>query len=346
MQSTKCFGSQRMSTCCGSVVLSSQSIRYCRHLVFGWRMTSSYPRSPANHRYESDGHQGRCITEIKCCTTILYLMLLVECDESFKDELCSLPTDRSEIVSLDPPLIPWLIRTISLMRSKQPQEQAFRFPKKLTILLHKSLLLLFGDTSTTLPMVKDHVRSLLNLPPLDKAKLTITTSPLDYHLFRQEIMAKYPTYTPPPLPALEQLVAEPVLVTSTDHNTTTTNYYDSTGGPVHIATPAPSPPPSPRLKKSIYQTDQTVPLLLPGNGEVPKSIIEAGELYSQRMRITSATAQMWQEKEKFGWYNKGYLDYEVPDADEMGHEESGQTAAKILQRVEETYVRFHNTALT
>jgi len=222
------------------------------------------------------------------------------------------------------------------MRSKEPQEQSSRFPKQLTLLLHKSLLLLFGDTTATLQSVKDYARNLLNLPTLDKSKSTITTNPLDYHLFRQEIIAKYPTYTPPPLPIREDLITEPILVTNSEPNTTTT-YYDGTGGPVHIATPAPSPPPSPRLKKSIYQTDQTVPLLLPGNGEVPKSIVEAGDLYSQRMRITTATVQMWHEKEKFNLYNKGFLDFEVQET-EGNKEDIDNEAANILERVEETYV--------
>jgi len=150
-------------------------------------------------------------------------------------------------------------------------------------------------------------------------------------------MAKYPTYTPPPLPVRESLVAEPVFTIPSEPNTTTTNYYDGTGGPVHIATPAPSPPPSPKLKKSIFQTDQTVPLLLPGNGEVPRSIAEAGELYSQRMRIASATAQMWAEKEKFSGYIKGFWDCRGQDQ-ESASEDKNEKATVILQRLEDTYV--------
>jgi len=79
-----------------------------------------------------------------------------------------------------------------------------------------------------------------------------------------------------------------------------------------------------------------VPLLLPGTGEVPKSIVEAGELYSERMRITSATAQMWLEKDKFQGYVRGF-----GDDDEEEEELDGSTADRasvILQRVEDTYV--------
>ena len=206
----------------------------------------------------------------------------------------------------------------------------------MTLLLHKSLLVLFGNTGDALQQVKNQVRKNLNLPPFDKSKSTITTNPLDYHLFRQEITAKYPTYLPPPLPVRESLIAEPVFTPPPEDYPSTTSYYDGSGGAVHIATPAPSPPPSPKLKKSIFQTDQTVPLLLPGGG-VPKSIIEAGELYSQRMRITSATVQMWIEKEKFQSYMKGFLDNEDAEWENVP-EAAGENANKLLQRVEETYV--------
>ena len=225
------------------------------------------------------------------------------------------------------------------MRSKDPNEQAQRYPKLLAQLLHKSLLLLFGDTNTNLQQVKDHVRKKLFLPPVDKSKSTITTNPLDYHLFRQEIISKYPTYTPPPLPVRESLISEPVPAIVTETATATTNYYDGSGGPVHIATPAPSPPPSPKLKKSIFQTDQTIPLLLPGNGEVPRSIIEAGELYSQRMRISSSTVQMWLEKDRFNGYVKGFWD-STPELE--GEDEEDDLADKILQRVEDIYVSEFN----
>jgi hypothetical protein len=54
-----------------------------------------------------------------------------EAKESFKDEIC-IPgyTCFLTTVSLDPPLIPWLIETLSSMRSKDPVDQAQRYPKQ------------------------------------------------------------------------------------------------------------------------------------------------------------------------------------------------------------------------
>jgi len=221
--------------------------------------------------------------------------------------------------------------------------------EQLTLLLHKSLLLLFGDTTTTLPQVKSHVRKTLNLPPIDKSKSIITTNPLDYHLFRQEIISKYPTYTPPPLPVRESLVAEPTPTIALTRHDQTTTYYDGSKGPVHIATPAPTPPPSPKLKKSIFQTDGTVPLLLPGmKGEVPAAIVEAGTLFAERMRVGTATAQLWDEKDKFQGYVKGFWDYELEDefaAEAEGSSGENDKANVILQRIEDTYVWLPNNPL-
>ena len=107
--------------------------------------------------------------------------------------------------------------------------------------------------------------------------------------------------------------------------------------PVHIATPAPSPPPSPPVggkagKKQNYQTNQNFPFMYPpldstsnsagGKGaaglqellvgrkwegsDIPKSIIEAGALFAKRMRMTRAMRQLWNEREKFLKYERGW----------------------------------------
>lgn len=113
--------------------------------------------------------------------------------------------------------------------------------------------------------------------------------------------------------------------------------------PVHIATPAPSPPPSPGVggkgvKKQNYQTNQNFPFMYPpldatsnsaggkGNAalqdflvgrrwegsDVPASILEAGELFSQRVRMTRALRQLWDDREKFIKFERGW---EAPDND-------------------------------
>lgn len=125
--------------------------------------------------------------------------------------------------------------------------------------------------------------------------------------------------------------------------TTISSNLNSTGGsifyqPVHIATPAPSPPPSPAGpggkggKKQNYQTNQNFPFLYPplddtsntvggkGNaelqdqlvgkrwegGDVPASILEAGQLFASRMRMSRSIRQLWDVREKFIKYERGW----------------------------------------
>lgn len=118
--------------------------------------------------------------------------------------------------------------------------------------------------------------------------------------------------------------------------------------PVHIATPAPSPPPSPAVggkagKKQNYQTNQNFPFMYPpldstsnsagGKGQaglqgqlvgrkwegsdIPKSILEAGELFAGRMRMTRAMRQLWDEREKFLKYERGWDALEDRDVEEL-----------------------------
>lgn len=188
-------------------------------------------------------------------------------------------------------------------------------------------------------------------------KETITASPLDYHVFRQEITSKYPAYVPPrpaiPLEAENNSLLPPIPNQIT-RNSASNGILPAppnaqSGGasilhqPVHIATPAPSPPPSPGVggkggKKQNYQTNQNFPFMYPpldassnsagGKGlagidaslisrrwegsDIPASILEAGKLFSSRVRMTRATRQLWEEREKFLRYERGW-DHEDDD---------------------------------
>ena len=194
--------------------------------------------------------------------------------------------------------------------------------------------------------------------PEHQNKETITASPLDYHVFRQEITSKYPAYVPPrpaiPLEA-ENTSLLPPIPNQTTRNSNNNGILQAppdahNGGasilhqPVHIATPAPSPPPSPGVggkggKKQNYQTNQNFPFMYPpldassnsagGKGpagihdalvarkwegsDIPASILEAGELFSSRVRMTRATRQLWEEREKFLRYDRGWENADEDD---------------------------------
>lgn len=129
--------------------------------------------------------------------------------------------------------------------------------------------------------------------------------------------------------------------------------------PVHIATPAPSPPPTPvgggkTLRKINYQTNQQFPMLYPPvnvSGDpfgdsmpsdlpnydsskdwdadfVPASILEAGNLFSQRSRLTLASKQLWDEKECYLAYERG-LSQETAGVQVSGADTANKTEKPI-----------------
>jgi hypothetical protein len=223
------------------------------------------------------------------------------------------------------------------------------------LLFWKAILLVFGGTEEI-----DNVKKATDELANSAGEKIITASPLDYHIFRQEITSKYPAYIPP----------EPLIPLEPDNNSilpplpnrpsraSTSGILNppnaNSGGasilhqPVHIATPAPSPPPSPPVggkagKKQNYQTNQNFPFMYPpldstsnsagGKGtaglqdllvgrkwegsDIPKSILEAGELFAGRMRMTRAMRQLWDERERFLKFERGWDDPDDEDIEEL-----------------------------
>ncbi|KAK3685504.1 protein required for hyphal anastomosis [Podospora appendiculata] len=268
--------------------------------------------------------------------TIMYIALQETLDDP--DGMASV---RSELLTLNPSLVQFMLHATARLRWDEacvlPQTQVF-------LLFWKSILLVFGG-SKEIAATKTATREQNDI----KEKGTITASPLDYHVFRQEITSKYPSYVPP-LPAIpldaEQTSILPQLPNHPIRNTGNgilPGPPGQSGGasilhqPVHIATPAPSPPPSPAAggkggKKQNYQTNQNFPFMYPpldassnsagGKGgaglqdllvgrkwegsDVPASILEAGELFSRRVKMTRATRQLWDERERFLKFERGW----------------------------------------
>lgn len=219
----------------------------------------------------------------------------------------------------------------------------------MVLLFWKTILLVFGNMKE-LNESKVALRQEMDIGENEHDPSFITTSPLDYHLFRQEITSKYPAYCPPPplVPIedennsiLPPLPNHPSRQASQDN----LRMANANGAgrsifhqPVHIATPAPSPPPSPAGpggkggKKQNYQTNQNFPFLYPpldgtsntvggkGNAElqdqlvgkrwegsdIPASILEAGQLFASRMRMSRSIRQLWDVREKFIKYERGW----------------------------------------
>jgi hypothetical protein len=284
--------------------------------------------------------------EVWCAMTTVYIVLEVaRVQEKEHDDL----TLRGAILRLkEPGLLMLLVDLISKLR----WDESISLPlNKISLLLWKTLLVYFGGLAEV-EKAKDSFRD-RDLESKDaKGQPLITASPLDYHLFRQEISSKYPAYNPPPPLFPLEPENNSILPPLKNHPSKVAGNHvfgsglgDAHGNntsilhqPVHIATPAPSPPPSPAGpggkggKKQNYQTNQMFPFLYPpldessnklgGKGstdlqdllvgrkwegsDIPASILEAAELFAKRMKATRAMKQLWEERVAFMRYERGW----------------------------------------
>nr|CAF28886.1 pro22 [Sordaria macrospora] len=311
----------------------------------------------ASQRVQANNEE---LMELMHLMTILYISL-----QTTMDDVEDMAVARKELLALNPNLVHFMLHATAKLRWDDrnilPQAQVgsatFGIPvaanqhrmlmsSQVFLLFWKSLLLVFGGSKHIAEAKKATAETLSDV----KDKEIITASPLDYHVFRQEITSKYPSYIPPqcaiPLEAEQTSILPPL----PNHPTRNNGQNGILPGPpnqsasasilhqpVHIATPAPSPPPSPGVggkggKKQNYQTNQNFPFMYPpldatsnsagGKGgaglqdllvgrkwegsDVPASIIEAGELFSTRTRMTRATRQLWEERERFLKFERGW----------------------------------------
>jgi hypothetical protein len=322
--------------------------------------------------------------------TSLALMYLVV-DIAVRDSLHGDDGLRQAITSMEPSLLAFV--TDWLERSRWTTVATLAPGKKLMLLYWKTILLYFGGSQHL-----DAIKTAVSPTRRDKDdRPLISASPLDYHIFRQEILSKYPAFDPPPplfpydpehntiLPTLED----------TPNGSTTDSRRSSFAGPanldgasgniihqpVHIATPAPSPPPSPAIgpggkgiKKQNYQTNQMFPFLYPPLGEtsnhlggkgsaatqdvlagrkwegsdIPTSILEAATLFSTRMRASRAMKQLWRERVHFMRYERGDTAGETETETDSSVEEDmelrelSEDLRSRLHAVEQYYVSRHS----
>jgi hypothetical protein len=299
--------------------------------------------------------------ELWCAMTAVYVVLEVaRTTEKTENDLAL----RSAILTLEKPgLLMFLIDLISKVR----WDESISLPLgKICLLLWKTMLVTFGGLAEV-EKAKDSFKDKSLETSDDKGQPLITASPLDYHSFRQEISSKYPAYNPPPPLFPLEPENNSILPPLRNHpNKVAGNHVfgsglgDTNGNstsilhqPVHIATPAPSPPPSPAGpggkggKKQNYQTNQMFPFLYPpldessnklgGKGstdlqdllvgrkwegaDIPASILEAAELFARRMKATRAMKQLWEERVAYMKYERGWTGPDDhPDIEELSLE--------------------------
>ncbi|KAI0909048.1 hypothetical protein F4823DRAFT_563273 [Ustulina deusta] len=343
--------------------------------IFESALSDEVPKSQAHTKQEvQDG--------LVNLMTIMYMFIQVALGDPEGTE-----SVRDQLISLQPCLPVYMLTVTTKFRFFEPKDDSVIVPHvQALLMLWKSILLVFGGTQE----IDEAKQALSESSTDDKNKNVISASPLDYHVFRQEITSKYPAYMPPqskiPLDA-DNISLLPPLPNHPTRNNGSNGILPAPPGtqsggasilhqPVHIATPAPSPPPSPAIggkggKKQNYQTNQNFPFLYPpldetsnsagGKGaagfqqslvgrkwegsDVPASILEAGELFSKRVRMTRATRQLWEQRQLFQRFERGWNppeseDGEITDEitdldlDALGPDDDHIDSDKLLEFIE------------
>ncbi|KAF3102117.1 Factor arrest protein 11 [Orbilia oligospora] len=337
--------------------------------------------------------------ELRLCLTILYLLLETgRDDERFCEEVAGLEPNITlfiveNVAKLrweDAPGVPlqsFLLLLWKILLCILGTAEQLKKTKMLRILLTEGANDNGPPTTKGQPALlpKKMVQSKRDTPPSDVDEVIrsinvtlpadatispyskITASPLDYHNFRQELLHKYPAYNAPAVPnfVTKSLVASPngelgfpTVFTSASTTPSILNQ------PVHIATPAPSPPPSPVAgkggKKHNYQTNNNFPFLYPPTAlggwkdgwanmnssdvGVPTSIREGGDLFRSRVRVSPALQQLAEEKERFLKSERGWsaADCELKSDQEKIRAASDvcrdkQNEIQVLERVDALY---------
>lgn len=319
------------------------------------RLSQIFDKSRASFGPDPDGIEFERLSagdiaaperEANLLLTSLYFVVEVGRRQEAQDPQATII--RDSLAESKPCLLVTIVEIIARLR----WDESANIPlTRIILLLWKTLLLVFGG-SERLKRAKEVLEPKFKVQEDSTNRRTpfLTASPLDYHTFRQEITSKYPAYNPPPPIVPLELDNNSILPPLPQHPHKAAAPFCGVGPSVasgngsilqqsvHIATPAPSPPPSPigpggkAGKKQNYQTNQNFPLMYPplddtsnrigGKGtterqdvlvgkrwegsDVPASIIEAGRLFSTHVKMTRAMQQLWDERENFMKYDRGW----------------------------------------
>ncbi|ODQ82319.1 hypothetical protein BABINDRAFT_10780 [Babjeviella inositovora NRRL Y-12698] len=289
--------------------------------------------------------------------TILYFVLVVYNDQRNASQISD-DRIRSDLAQQD--LFSSVIMLIE--RWRWNPQHSFRIRNLLLVAWKLALVELGGMED--MKRTKAFLRQNANIADCSsESKVTA----LDFHVFREDVTAKFPTYNAPvsTLPelfdnpgSLSQLIDKPRPLASNSIN------IHLPTPEIHISTPAPSPPSTPlalpasKIKRT-YQTNQSFPFLYPSDSSdeegdasehtfenVPYSIKEAGEIIYKNIRRTVTQKQLWLERNALMRQERGWID--TLDEAEDGFIYSEETIKafpvfefqiRSLMRTEELYGR-------
>ncbi|CEP23670.1 unnamed protein product [Cyberlindnera jadinii] len=279
--------------------------------------------------------------------TLLYVVVLVYLDNNSVDDDES--EDLKKIID-EEELLKFLIRCTDDWRWNS---RACLKIRNIITLLSKLLQFQIGGFEKR-RKAKEFICERLNIKKEDDPN-KLTGSPVDFHLFREEIIARYPGYIPPaqyPAPnvdnpsSLSQFLTMPRPIQPTRNP----NNVDTFSQQIHIATPAPSPsPPTSPLSRSlkgkkIFRTNESYPFIYPVEDDtkmVPDSIKEASELFASRVQEKLSLKQLWAERDIFVKQERGWVDPVVDENVDFDYSRwkstQHQDLLDSLSRVEQLY---------
>jgi hypothetical protein len=214
------------------------------------------------------------------------------------------------------------------------------------MLLWKSILFHFGDADM-LKKTKEYTRKLCKMTIVGDD--IVRSIPSDYEQFRGEVFSKYPSHHDASTSTTISDQEKKKLRSSVHTLPDLENLQFENDGlllPTHIATPAPSPPPSPKIKRGIYQTDQSFPFMFPpsSKSKLPVSVDEAEKIF---LKNTFMSVPALQHETLFRQYRENAERTPIPNEASAGihmlqllesEREDRPIMAEILSRVATTYV--------
>ncbi|CCH40963.1 Factor arrest protein 11 [Wickerhamomyces ciferrii] len=276
-------------------------------------------------------------------TTILYLIISVHIYEP-NGKVTSQLTEVNILLILVKFIDHWKWNSSPVLRIRN-----------IISLFSKCLQYLFGDFEK-----RSEVKSVLQEKyGISKEKDTskLTTTPLDYHTFRDDITSRYPALIPPPSTLPDNFENSSSLSQFLNISRTLDSHKANSSLPPpsgHISTPAPSPPSTPINKaaktKRSYQVNQSYPFIYPTeettntlSSNIPKSIEEASHLCSSRLQDKLSLKQLWCERDNFMKQERGWTESNQDPNEEFDYyndifkNDEDVTALIILERVEKFY---------
>ncbi|SCU87723.1 LAFA_0E08438g1_1 [Lachancea sp. 'fantastica'] len=241
--------------------------------------------------------------------------------------------------------------------------------RNVIMLMHRLILLQFGERKRY-GQVKKYVKRKHQCNTEAGRPNKLNISPLDYYAFREDVSARFPSFTPPPsdIPAsfdnsnsLSQFLEIPRPKSRSSSN------ISLSAPEYHIATPMPSPSSSPTQRergnsksRKSFQTNLAYPSLFPFESadstdsviaerlflpedsraaeNVPYSVVEAARILHDSMEIKLSTRQLWHERELFMAQERGWGSTDkFPDTKKYFYDEDNCSEAQTMCRIEKFY---------